>query len=210
MPKRPRHIDLDLVRAVNPEGEDLLAPAASDGRLPDAEASALPERQARAAAALKAIGEFVLEYPRGRYGGGRRPVDVGQALGLSEALLQAMALLLKKDPEHLRWTLEEVVYGDLSEAALAEARRSLGILNRKTLKELLDGSEPSPSPVPTRIKLVGTGPSASDMILEDREGAESYDWGGTDPETLGAPIRLTHQGPVVEWPEGDLGQLPGR
>lgn len=123
-----------------------------------------------AAAALRAIGEFVLEYPRERYGTAR-PSDVGQILGLSEALLQAMALLLRKDPERLRRALEAVVYGDLSEEALAEARRSLGILNRKTLPELLEGTEP-------------------------------YDWGGVDPETLGAPVRHTPQGPVVEWPEG--------
>jgi hypothetical protein len=141
MAKRPRHIDFDLVRALNPEGEDLLAPASPPGPPPNAEA-VRAERQARAAAALKAIGEFVLEYPRERYGGGRRPADVGQALGLSEALLQAMALLLKKDPGRLRRTLEEVVYGDRSEAALAEARRALGILDRKTLPELLEGTEP--------------------------------------------------------------------
>ena len=128
MANRPRHLDLDLVRAVNPEGEDLLAPAAPSGRPPDAEVYALPERQA-----LEAIGAFVLEYPRERYGTGLQPVDVGQALSLSEALLQAMALLLKKDPERLRRTLEAVVYGDRSEVALAEARRALGILNRKTL-----------------------------------------------------------------------------
>ena len=166
MRKRARHLDLNLVRALNPEGEDLLAPAAPSGRLPDAEAT---ERQARTAAALKAIGKYVTEYPRDRFGNGRTPVDVGQALGLAEARLQAMALLLKKDPERLRRTLEEVVYGDLSEAALAEARRALGILNRKTLKELLDGSESGPGPLPTPVPLVGEGPSASDIVLGDRE-----------------------------------------
>jgi hypothetical protein len=97
LPKRSRHIDSNLIRAVNPEGEDLLQ-----------EPPVSPEGQA-AQAALEAIGEFVLEYPRERYGGGRHPLDLGQALGLSEALLQAMALRLKKDPERIRRTLEEVV-----------------------------------------------------------------------------------------------------
>ena len=141
MPKRPRHLDFDLVRAVNPKSEDLLAPVAPPGPPPDAEA-VRTERQAWAAAALKAIGEFVAEYPRDRYGNCRTAADAGQALGLAEALLQAMALLLKKDPERLRQVLEEVVYSDRSEPALAGARRALGILNRKTLKELLEGTEP--------------------------------------------------------------------
>lgn len=148
MPKRARHLDLNFVRALNPEGEDLLAEPPSERNNREISFEMNPAEAVRAErdearwASLKAIGEFVLEYPRERYGAGGAPVDVGQALGLSEALLQAVALLLKKDPERLRRTLEGVVYGDLSEAALADARHTLGILNRNTLAELLEGLEP--------------------------------------------------------------------
>jgi hypothetical protein len=148
MPRRPRHLDADLVRRVNPEGEDLLAgvdePTSPMPRIRAllAEPSCFDQpspRELDAQTALKAIGEFLLEYPRGRYGAGPGPVDMGQALALSEALLQAMTLLLRRNPDRLRRTLEAVVYSDLSAEALAGARKTLGILNRKTLDELLEG-----------------------------------------------------------------------
>lgn len=179
MPRRPRHLDADLVRRMNPEGEDLL----DEPPLPMPCMKALlaepscfdqpPPRELDARAALKAIGEFVLKYPRGRYGAGPEPVDVGQTLALSKALLQAMALLLKRTPEQLRRTLEAVVYGDLSEPALAEARRTLNILDRKTLPELLASAE----------------------RLDELN--EPYDWGDVDPETMGSP--------VVHGPDGSIG-----
>jgi len=116
-----------------------------------------------------AIRAFLEEYPPTRYGT-LEPPDVGQLLGLAEARLQALALLLKRDPERLRQALDHLVYRtDLAEPALAEARKSLGLLDRKTLPDLLEGTEP-------------------------------FDWGDQDPETMGAPIRHTPEGPVVEWP----------
>ena len=119
-----------------------------------------------------AIRAFLEEYPPDRYAT-TQPSGVGQTLGLAEARLQALALLLKKDPDRLRRVLDEVVHGDFSEAALAEARRALGILNRKTLKELLEGSEPGPGPLPEPITLAGKGPSAAEMVSEDREAPSS-------------------------------------
>lgn len=154
MPKRPRHLDQDLIRAVNPEGEDLLAPAAPLAQPPDKEV-----------AALKMVRAFVQDYPRSRHG-----ADTTQALALSEALLGAMALLVKRDPEQLRRELDRVMYDtDLSREALAQARRNLNLLDRKTLPELLEGPESRPGPLPEPITLAGEGPSAAEMVLEDRE-----------------------------------------
>ena len=124
----------------------------------------------------ESIRAFLEDYPLDRYTS-PQPSDVGQCLGLAEARLQAAALLLKKDPERLRLALDTVVYGDLSEAALAETRRALGLRNLKTLAELLEGTEPAPGtllpcppgPLPEPIPLTGEGPSAAEMILADRE-----------------------------------------
>lgn len=71
------------------------------------------------------------------------PSDVGQLLGLAKARLQAIALLLRIDPGALQGVLDRLVHqGDLSDAALAEARKALGIREWKTLNQLLDGVTP--------------------------------------------------------------------
>ena len=118
----------------------------------------------------ESIRAFLEDYPLDRYTS-PQPSDVGQCLGLAEARL------LNQDPDRLRRALDTVVYGDLSEAALAETRRALGLRNLKTLAELLEGTEPAPGtllpcppgPLPEPIPLTGEGPSAAEMILADRE-----------------------------------------
>lgn len=80
--------------------------------------------------ALNQILRFRQEYA-GRCGENPSlPSDMGQILGLQEARLQAMALLLEVEPEILTRFLDRLVWdSDLSEGHLSAARNESGLPN---------------------------------------------------------------------------------
>jgi len=93
---------------------------------------------------IQAIQAFRDDY-RQRYGtwSDSLPSDVGQLLGQAKAHQQALSLLLNVDFEKLQIILNRLIYEtDLSESALAEARKALGIYDRKTLGQLQEVLDP--------------------------------------------------------------------
>ena len=64
-----------------------------------------------------------------------------------------------------------------------------------------------PGPLPTPIQLQGEGPTASDVVVQDRACEPVYDWGTVDPLHDGSPIVLHDKGrdipdPILKVKEG--------
>lgn len=101
------------------------------------------------------------ENHRDRYGLGdaSTPTGLGQMFGLSEARMQALALLLEAEPAEIISLLDKLVWqADLSEHSLSAARAEAGLPNpvwsclnsdkkayMSTLTDLLEADEAAPN-----------------------------------------------------------------
>ena len=134
------------------------------------------------------IKAFVEEYPVDRYGQtpGGRPLlcDGDQLLGLAEARHQAMALLLGRHPEKLRQALNDLVYSDLSEPALAAVRKDLGLRSRSIA---FPGDVPNPG-----------SNHPFDLSADDEE--ERWTW-EEEAKALQGRLRGTRDSPSTNPPE---------